>query len=49
MSIVVDQSTNPKSYAPIVIPLYVIVNAIILCLFFGPFGYEGVVHFDVTI
>ena len=27
----------------------VIVNAIILFLFFGPVGYEGEVHFDVTI
>lgn len=45
----VDQSTNQKSYAPIVITLSVIVNAIILFLFFGPVGYEGEVHFDVTI
>ncbi|HCF55371.1 MAG TPA: DUF420 domain-containing protein, partial [Bacillus sp. (in: Bacteria)] len=37
----VDQSTNQKSYAPIVITLSVIVNAIILFLFFGPVGYEG--------
>ena len=49
MTILVDQSTNQKSYAPIVITLSVIVNAIILFLFFGPVGYEGEVHFDVTI
>ena len=28
---------------------FLIVNAIILFLFFGPVGYEGEVHFDVTI
>ena len=49
VTILVDQSTNQKSYAPIVITLSVIVNAIILFLFFGPVGYEGEVHFDVTI
>jgi len=45
----IDQSTNQKSYAPIVITLSVVVNAIILFLFFGPVGYKGKVHFDVTI
>ena len=49
MTILVDQSTNQKSYAPIVITLSVIVNAIILFLFFEPVGYEGELHFDVTI
>ncbi len=49
MTILVNQSTNQKSYAPIVITLSVVVNAIILFLFFGPVGYEGEVHFDVTI
>ena len=49
VTILVDQSTNQKSYAPIVITLSVIVNAIILFLFFGPVGYEGELHFDVTI
>ena len=49
VTILVDQSTNQKSYAPIVITLSVIVNAIILFLFFGSVGYEGEVHFDVTI
>lgn len=44
-----DRSTTQKSYAPIVITLSVLVNAIILFLFFGPVGHKGEVHFDVTI
>lgn len=44
-----NHSTNQKSYTSIVITLSVIVNAIILFLFFGPVGYGGEVSFDVKI
>ncbi|MFX3623196.1 MAG: DUF420 domain-containing protein [Ectobacillus sp.] len=42
-------STKQKNYTSFVIILSIIVNALILILFFSPIGYKGKVGFDITI
>lgn len=42
-------SENNRSYTPLVVGLSIVVNAIILLLFFSPIGYRGEVTFDLTI
>ncbi|BBU38999.1 MAG: DUF420 domain-containing protein [Bacillaceae bacterium] len=44
-----EQPHNKKNYTGIVVTLSVIINAVILLLFFSPLGYRGEVHFDLTI
>ncbi|MFD1957860.1 DUF420 domain-containing protein [Paenibacillus thailandensis] len=43
------QPTSTKNYTGLIITVSIIANVIILLLFFSPIGYEGEVHFDVTI
>lgn len=44
-----NQSANQKNFTSIVVSLSIIINAIILILFFSPIGYRGEVNFDLTI
>jgi len=44
-----NQSVNEKNFTPLVVSLSIIINAIILILFFSPIGYRGEVDFDLTI
>ncbi|WP_243385552.1 DUF420 domain-containing protein [Bacillus kexueae] len=44
-----NQSNKPKNFTPIVVSLSIVINAIILILFFSPIGYRGEVQFDLTI
>ncbi|AQX53595.1 DUF420 domain-containing protein [Priestia flexa] len=41
--------TSNKNYTGIILTVSLIANAIILALFFSPIGYQGEVHFDLTI
>lgn len=44
-----DAAKNNRNYTPLVVGLSIVVNAIILLLFFSPIGYRGEVTFDITI
>jgi putative membrane protein len=43
------KSTSSKNYTTLVVTLSIIVNAVILLLFFAPIGYGGEVDFDIHI
>ncbi|MDQ0163160.1 DUF420 domain-containing protein [Bacillus alveayuensis] len=43
------QFENGKNYTPLVVALSVVINAVILILFFTPIGYRGDIEFDLTI
>lgn len=49
MSSTIQTSKNNRNYTPLVVGLSIVVNAIILLLFFSPIGYRGEVTFDLTI
>ncbi|WP_416829164.1 DUF420 domain-containing protein [Ectobacillus polymachus] len=49
MNNVQNESPNNRNYTAFVVTLSVVVNGIILLLFFGPFGHKGTVNFDLTI
>jgi putative membrane protein len=42
-------SKNNRNYTPLVVGLSIVVNAVILLLFFSPIGYSGEVGFDIKI
>ncbi|MBO9130553.1 DUF420 domain-containing protein [Bacillus sp. 165] len=44
-----NRPTSQKNYTGIVVTLSIVVNAIILILFFSPIGYAGEVSFDIKI
>ncbi|MDG4658214.1 DUF420 domain-containing protein [Ectobacillus antri] len=44
-----NNETSGRNYTAFVVTLSIVVNAIILLLFFGPVGYEGEVSFDTSI
>ena len=49
MNNTIQTSKNNRNYTPLVVGLSIVVNAIILLLFFSPIGYRGEVTFDLTI
>lgn len=44
-----NRPTTSKNYTTVVVTLSVVVNALILLLFFSPIGYQGEVTFDIKI
>jgi putative membrane protein len=44
-----NRPTTSKNYTAVVVTLSVVVNALILLLFFSPIGYQGEVTFDIKI
>lgn len=44
-----NQTGKQKNFTPLVVSLSIVINAIILILFFSPIGYRGDVDFDLTI
>ncbi|MFC3884924.1 DUF420 domain-containing protein [Bacillus songklensis] len=44
-----DSSKKDRNFTPLVVILSIVVNAIILLLFFSPIGYSGEVNFDIKI
>ncbi|MFB9761592.1 MULTISPECIES: DUF420 domain-containing protein [Bacillaceae] len=44
-----NRPTTSKNYTAIVVTLSIVVNALILLLFFSPLGYQGKVTFDIKI
>ncbi|MFD3448846.1 DUF420 domain-containing protein [Microbacteriaceae bacterium 4G12] len=49
MNKTLNESQNGRNYTGIVVSLSIIVNALILFLFFGPVGHKGEVSFDTSI
>ncbi|HWO96936.1 MAG TPA: DUF420 domain-containing protein [Bacillus sp. (in: firmicutes)] len=49
MNNTIETSKKNRNYTPHVVGLSIVVNAIILLLFFSPIGYRGEVTFDLTI
>lgn len=44
-----NRPTTKKNYTTVIVTLSVVVNALILLLFFSPIGYRGEVTFDIKI
>lgn len=44
-----NRPTTKKNYTAVIVTLSVVVNALILLLFFSPIGYRGEVTFDIKI
>ncbi|MCP8969556.1 DUF420 domain-containing protein [Ectobacillus ponti] len=43
-----EKPTTQRNFTAVIVTLSIVVNALILIVFFGPFGHKGHVGFDIT-